>query len=107
MSVTSGHKNSSYGSFFNSTIGGDFFHCPFLTDLFKLHFVGFLYQKHTGAHGDGSVCSAHGTVPCAPNQQFRLITDKLTPVSLLICLKDMPSSMNFLKYPACSFSLTL
>ena len=35
MSVTSGHKNSSYGSFFNSTIGGDFFHCPFLTDLFN------------------------------------------------------------------------
>ena len=26
--------NETYGSFFNSTIGGSFFHCPFLLDLF-------------------------------------------------------------------------
>ena len=33
MSVFSGHKNSSYGRCFNSTIGGAFFLCPFFTDL--------------------------------------------------------------------------
>ncbi len=35
MSVASGHKKSSYGSFFYSTIGGLFCHCPFLLVLFK------------------------------------------------------------------------
>lgn len=32
VSVTSEHKNSSYG-FFTLTIGGNIFYCPFLPDL--------------------------------------------------------------------------
>lgn len=36
LSVFSGHKNSSYGSLFHSTIGGDFFYCPFLPVLCSL-----------------------------------------------------------------------
>lgn len=35
MSVFPWHNKTSYGSFFNSTIGGCFFYCPFFTDLFR------------------------------------------------------------------------
>ena len=33
VSISSGHNKTSYGCYFNSTIGGSFFNCPFLTDL--------------------------------------------------------------------------